>query len=54
MTFGILIGGAAIVEMIFSIPGMGRYIVGAITARDYYVMQGFIMMIGFFFIIVNF
>lgn len=54
MTFGILIGGAAIVEMIFSIPGMGRYIVGAITARDYYVMQGFIMMIGFFFILVNF
>ncbi|MFJ7971109.1 nickel ABC transporter permease [Psychrobacillus sp. NPDC096389] len=54
MTLGILIGGAAIVEIIFSIPGMGRFIVSAITARDYHVMQGFIMMIGFFYIVVNF
>ncbi|QCR31272.1 nickel ABC transporter permease [Lysinibacillus sp. SGAir0095] len=54
MTLGVLIGGAAIVEIIFSIPGMGRFIVDAITARDYNVMQGFILMIGFFYIIVNF
>ncbi|MEK3726757.1 nickel ABC transporter permease [Lysinibacillus sp. FSL W8-0953] len=54
MTLGVLIGGAAIVEIIFSIPGIGRYIVTAITARDYNVMQGFIMIIGFFYIIINF
>lgn len=54
MTLGVLIGGAAVVEIIFSIPGMGNFIVKAITARDYFVIQGFIMLIGTFYILINF
>ncbi|MFF5995841.1 nickel ABC transporter permease [Lysinibacillus sp. KU-BSD001] len=54
MTIGVLLGGAAIVEIVFTIPGMGRFIVEAIIARDYYVLQAFIFIIGFFYIVINF
>ena len=53
MTIGILLGGSAIVEIVFNIPGVGSFIVEAITARDYYVLQAFIFVIGFFYIVVN-
>lgn len=48
MTVGVLLGGSAIIEIVFTIPGVGRFIVEAITARDYYVLQAFIFVIGFF------
>ena len=54
MTVGMLLGGSAIIEIVFTIPGVGRFIVEAITARDYYVLQAFIFVIGFFYILVNF
>ncbi|MEK5040473.1 ABC transporter permease [Sporosarcina sp. FSL K6-3457] len=54
MTVGVLLGGSAIIEIVFTIPGVGRFIVEAITARDYYVLQAFIFVIGFFYIVVNF
>ncbi|MER2190398.1 MAG: ABC transporter permease [Solibacillus sp.] len=54
MTAGVLIGGSAIVEIIFTIPGMGRFIVEAITARDYFVLQAFILFVGLFYLIINF
>jgi len=54
MTLGVLLGGAAIIEMVFTIPGLGRFIVEAITARDYYVLQAFIFVISFFYIVINF
>ncbi len=39
-TFGRLLGGAMIIETIFSIPGMGTYIIGAVNNRDYPIVQG--------------
>ena len=39
-TFGRLLGGAMIIETIFTIPGMGSYIIGAVNNRDYPVVQG--------------
>lgn len=39
-TFGQLLGGAIIIETIFSIPGMGTYIIGAVNNRDYPIVQG--------------
>ncbi len=39
-TFGQLLGGAIIIETIFSIPGMGSYIIGAVNSRDYPIVQG--------------
>lgn len=38
--FGRLLGGAMIIETIFSIPGMGSYIIGAVNNRDYPIVQG--------------
>jgi peptide/nickel transport system permease protein len=35
-----IIGGSVIIETIFGIPGMGRFLVDAITQRDYPVIQG--------------
>jgi len=36
----ILVGGSVIVEQIFSVPGIGRYLVTAINQRDYPIIQG--------------
>lgn len=39
-TFGSLLGGMMIIETVFSIPGMGTYIIGAVNNRDYPIVQG--------------
>lgn len=39
-TFGHLLGGMIIIETVFSIPGMGTYIIGGVNNRDYPVVQG--------------
>lgn len=38
--FGTLLGGMMIIETIFSIPGMGTYVIAAVTSRDYPIVQG--------------
>lgn len=38
--FGRLLGGMMIIETIFSIPGMGTYIITAVNNRDYPIVQG--------------
>ena len=50
---GALLGGAAIIETVFTWPGMGLYIVGAIGARDLPVVQGFAVISAVIFITVN-
>jgi peptide/nickel transport system permease protein len=40
MQLTLLVGGTVIMESIFSLPGMGRYLLAAITWRDYPVIQG--------------
>lgn len=39
-SFGVLLGGMIIIETIYSIPGMGQLIIGAVNNRDYPVVQG--------------
>lgn len=53
MHIGELIGGALIVENIFAYPGIGRYAVSAISNSDYPIIQCFIIMMSFVFIILN-
>ncbi len=43
---GGIIGGSAIIEAIFTWPGIGSYVLGAINARDYPVVQGFVIIAG--------
>jgi peptide/nickel transport system permease protein len=40
MSFGTMLGGALITEVIFSIPGIGVYMVTGVNNRDYTVVQG--------------
>ncbi|MFJ7405602.1 MULTISPECIES: ABC transporter permease [unclassified Lysinibacillus] len=54
MTCGGLLGGAAIIEIVFTISGVGRFIVESMLARDYFVLQGFIVIIGGLYIVFNF
>jgi peptide/nickel transport system permease protein len=51
---GFLIGGAIVVEILFAIPGLGTYGVNAIIARDYQQVQGFVLLTGLSFVVVNF
>jgi peptide/nickel transport system permease protein len=51
---GFLIGGAIVVEILFAIPGLGTYGVNAIIARDYQQVQGFVLLTGIGFVVVNF
>lgn len=48
-----LIGGSVIVESVFVIPGLGRYLITAIGQRDYPVIQGIVVLIGIFVMLVN-
>jgi peptide/nickel transport system permease protein len=50
---GILIGGAAIVESIFGLPGVGYVLLQAIFGRDYPVIQAMTLMVAFTFIFAN-
>jgi len=40
---GYLLGGVAIIEAVFTWPGLGGYVISAITARDLPVIQGFVI-----------
>ena len=50
---GRLLGGAVIVEQIFALPGLGRYVFDGIGQRDYPVVQGAVLVFTVFFILVN-
>lgn len=51
--FGILLGGAVLTEIIFSIPGLGRLMVSSIEMRDYPMVQGGVLFIAVAFCFVN-
>ena len=50
---GILMGGSAIVEIIFGLPGLGNTLINAIFNRDYPVVQATTMLLAFLFIFAN-
>ena len=50
---GYLLGGAVIVEEVFTLPGMGRLLLTAIYQRDYPLVQGAILFIAFAFALAN-
>jgi peptide/nickel transport system permease protein len=54
LSVGTLIGGAVVVEVIFTVPGMGLKIVQAINAREYVELQSYIVIIAVLFVLVNF
>lgn len=53
MHFGELLGGAFVVEVLFAFPGVGRFMVSALFAHDFPVLQCFMVMITCIFLCVN-
>lgn len=53
LILGNLLGGAAVVETVFTLPGLGRLLVDAIFSRDYPVIQGCLMFIAAMYALVN-
>lgn len=54
LNVGTLIGGAIVVEVIFSIPGMGLLIYGAILERQYVALQSAVALIAIGYVLINF
>ena len=53
LQFGSLLAGAIVTETIFSLPGIGRLTLSAISNRDYALVQGCILAIGLTYVGVN-
>lgn len=53
LILGNLLGGIAVVETVFTLPGLGRLLVDAIFARDYPVIQGCLLFIAGIYVLVN-
>ena len=53
VTMGAMLGGSAVIETVFAIKGIGYMMVQGIMARDYVLMQGYIIWITIVFIVIN-
>jgi peptide/nickel transport system permease protein len=53
LSIGSLLGGTAVVEVIFSYPGLGSLAVSAITAYDYPLIQAYVLWIAVIYMVIN-
>ncbi len=53
LSFGSLLGGTAVVEVIFSYPGLGNLVVSAVKAMDYNVIQACVLWIALIYMGIN-
>jgi peptide/nickel transport system permease protein len=53
LQFGGLLSGAFLTETVFGRPGLGRYVVAAIGARDYPAIQGTVLVVAVVFVFIN-
>ncbi|AUO08702.1 nickel transporter permease NikB [Paenibacillus jamilae] len=52
-SIGSLLGGTVVIEVLFAYPGLGKWIVDAIAARDYPIIQGYTIFMAIFIICLN-
>ena len=52
--FGYMLGGAIIIEQVFSLPGLGRLFLYGIYQRDFPLIQGGVIFVAIVFSLVNF
>lgn len=50
---GVLLSGAVVIESVFSLPGVGRLIIGSIQRRDFPIIQGGLLVTAVVFVFVN-
>jgi peptide/nickel transport system permease protein len=53
LSFGVLLGGAVIIETIFSWPGVGKLAIEAIFTRDYPLIQGYVVWMTIIYMLIN-
>jgi peptide/nickel transport system permease protein len=53
LVLGNLLGGIAVLETVFTLPGLGRLLVDSIFARDYPVVQGCLLFTALIYVLVN-
>ena len=51
---GYQFGGSVVIEQVFALPGLGRLVIGAITERNYPLIQATILLATVVFVVVNF
>jgi ABC-type dipeptide/oligopeptide/nickel transport system permease component len=53
MVFSFLLGANVLVEKVFGWPGVGAYAIDALLASDFAPVQGFVIVMAFFYLMVN-
>lgn len=53
LMLGSLLGGAVVIETVFTLPGLGRFLVDGIYARDYPVVQGTLLLVAGLYVLAN-
>jgi peptide/nickel transport system permease protein len=53
LQFAALLGGTVVIETVFSIPGSGQLVVGAIRNRDFTLIQGLVLLFGTCLVLIN-
>ena len=53
-TLGVLFGGAVVIETVFTLPGVGRLLITAVVRRDYPVVEGTMLLVAGWYVLVNF
>lgn len=53
LSLGSLLGGTAVIEIIYNYPGMGNMAIKAISFRDYPLVQAYVLLIGLIYLVVN-
>ena len=53
LMLGHMLGGAVVIETVFTLPGLGRFLVDGIYARDYPVVQGTLLLVAAIYVVTN-
>jgi len=53
LIMGSLLGGAAVIETVFTLPGLGRLLVTSINGRDYMMVQGIMILVSTTYVMIN-
>ena len=53
LTLPVLVGGTVVIEQIFNLPGMGRFLVASAGVRDYTVISAIVLLVSVFVVLIN-
>lgn len=53
LQLSVLLGGAVVAEQVFGLPGMGRSMLGAISKRDYALVQSYVLIFSLVYLVMN-